>query len=199
MRVATVPGRVRSWPGSDTAAASRTPSRAIRSSAGASFSAPSRYMRTMFSSAAMCMFTPIASEASARARRLEATTTSCRLVDAHPAEVLRDRRGVVAGGGEPVGARVRVAPVAVVGGRERCDLERERLGERDQARAGLRAGGRAAMLYAAIGLIATGTPLATMSNTAERFCAFSTIARSFSAGASPLIVNVPRICVKPLR
>ena len=156
-------------------------------------------MRTMFSSAAMCMFTPIASDASPRARRLEATTTSWRLVRAHPAELARDRRGVVAGGGEPVGARVRVAAVAVVGGRERGDLRRERLGERHQARAGSCVRSGRAHRYSAIASIATGTPLATMSKTAERLVAFSTIARSFSAGASPLMWNVPRICVKPLR
>ena len=38
-----------------------------------------------------------------------------------------------------------------------------------------------------------------MSNTAERACAFSTIACSSSSGASPAIRNVARIAVNPLR
>jgi hypothetical protein len=85
VRVATVPGRVRSWPRSLMAAASTTPSRAIRSSdeakAAARRSSPAATAtwrrRSMLSTATRCMFTPIATEASPRARRLEATTRSC--------------------------------------------------------------------------------------------------------------------------
>ena len=74
-----------SWPGSLTAAAitmpplarspssRRTPRHAARCRAATAIC----QRRTMFSTATRCMFTPIATEASPRARRLEATTRSC--------------------------------------------------------------------------------------------------------------------------
>jgi hypothetical protein len=85
VRVARVPGRVRSCARSLMAAASTTPSWAIRSSDEAKprarRSAPAatatRRRRSMLSTATRCMFTPIATEASPRARRLDATTRSC--------------------------------------------------------------------------------------------------------------------------
>ena len=92
VRVAVVEGRVRSWPGSLIAVAMITPSRAIacieepkararRSSPAATASCQ---RRTMFSRTAKCMLTPIATDASPRARRLEATTTSCTEVTPRP-------------------------------------------------------------------------------------------------------------------
>ena len=85
MRVATVPGRVMSCPASLIAAASTAPSSTICASeepnARARRSAPAATAtwrrRSMFSTATRCMFTPIATEASPRASRLEATTRSC--------------------------------------------------------------------------------------------------------------------------
>ena len=92
VRVAVVEGRVRSWPGSLIAVAMITPSRAIasieepkaraRRSSPAATAASQR--RTMLSRTAKCMFTPIATDASPRARRLEATTTSCTEVTPRP-------------------------------------------------------------------------------------------------------------------
>jgi hypothetical protein len=92
VRVAVVCGRVRSWPSSLTAAAMTTPSRAMaridapKISARRSSSAATAICqrRTMFMRMTRCMFTPIATDASPRARRLDATTTSCTDVTPNP-------------------------------------------------------------------------------------------------------------------
>ena len=63
----------------------------------------------MLSTATRCMFTPMATEASPRARRLEATTRSCAERDAEPAEPDRDGRGEVARGLERVDRLERVS------------------------------------------------------------------------------------------
>jgi hypothetical protein len=84
VRVARVDGRVRSWPFSLIAVAITTPSRAIACSdapnAAARRSSPAAtaasQRRTMLSTTTRCMFTPIATDASPRAKRLEATITS---------------------------------------------------------------------------------------------------------------------------
>ena len=84
VRVAVVCGRVRSWLRSLIAATMTTPSRAtsaieapkarIRRSSPPATAICQR--RTMFSSRTRCMFTPIATDASPRASRLDATTRS---------------------------------------------------------------------------------------------------------------------------
>ena len=92
VRVAVVRGRVRSWPSSLMAAAMTTPSRAIASidapKIAARRSSPAAtaicQRRTMFIRMTRCMFTPMATDASPRARRLEATTTSCTDVTPRP-------------------------------------------------------------------------------------------------------------------
>ena len=81
VRVAAVGGRVRSCPGSLTAAASTTPlvrdllerGRERRGAADVAAATAMRQRRTMLRTATRCMLTPIATEASPRARRLDAT------------------------------------------------------------------------------------------------------------------------------
>src|SRR3954449_9694192 len=133
VRVATVPGRVRSWPRSLIAAASTTRSRTIFSSDSAY--APARLeapvatatwrRRSMLWTAARCMFTPIATEASPRAGRLAGTMRSGAGAPAReaarghdggvrgrapaPAELDRDGRREVADGPERVDRLERVA------------------------------------------------------------------------------------------
>ena len=68
----------------------------------------------MLSTATRCMFTPMATEASPRARRLDATTRSCADGYAEPAEFDRDGCGEVAGRLERVDRLKRVGAVAVV-------------------------------------------------------------------------------------
>ena len=70
------------------------------------------------------MFTPIATDASPRARRLDATTRSCADDDAEPTELDGDGRGEVAGGLERVDRLERVAAVAVVLGGAGGELAR---------------------------------------------------------------------------
>ena len=69
--------------------------RATRRSARARRSSPAAtaicQRRAMLSTTTRCMFTPIATEASPRARRLDATTRSCTDVDAEAAELGGDR------------------------------------------------------------------------------------------------------------
>ena len=82
------------------------------------------------------MLTPRVSDASPRASRVDATSTSWADVDAQPAEVLGDRRREVAApldGGEALEG---IAPVAVVLGCVGADLLRERFGELDEPGAG---------------------------------------------------------------
>jgi len=84
VRVAVVEGRRRSCPASLMAADMTIPSRTIASSeapnadARRSFPAATAICqrRVRFRTAVRCMFTPIATEASPRARRLDATSTS---------------------------------------------------------------------------------------------------------------------------
>ena len=74
------------------AAAMTTPSRAMDSIEAAKISArrssPAAtaicQRRTMFMRMTRCMFTPMATDASPRARRLDATTTSCTEVTPRP-------------------------------------------------------------------------------------------------------------------
>ena len=92
VRVALVCGRVRSWPSSLMAAAMTTPSRAMeridaaKISARRSSPAPTAICqrRTMFMRMTRCMFTPMATDASPWASRLDATTTSCTDVAPRP-------------------------------------------------------------------------------------------------------------------
>ena len=85
VRVAVVTGWVRSWPGSLTAVAMIAPSWTtsvnVSPNAEARRTSPSaaamRQRRATLPRTAMCMFTPMASEASPRARREAATTRSC--------------------------------------------------------------------------------------------------------------------------
>ena len=84
LRRAVADGRVRSWPGSLIAVAITTPSRAIAVSPAATAAArrvagglSPPPVRTTFTTVARCMFTPIASEGSPCASRLDATTRSC--------------------------------------------------------------------------------------------------------------------------
>src|SRR5215207_2241865 len=82
VRVAVVRGQVRSWPSSLTALAMTTPSRAMafiearKAAARRRSRAAACQRRTMLRSRTRCMLTPIAIDASPRASRLEATTTS---------------------------------------------------------------------------------------------------------------------------
>ena len=84
VRVAVVRGRVRSCPCSLTALATIVPSRTISRIDAAKASArecrpaatAARQRRTMVSRNARCMLTPIVTDASPRARRLEATAMS---------------------------------------------------------------------------------------------------------------------------
>jgi hypothetical protein len=84
VREAVVWGSVRSWPSSLIAVAMVTPSRAMAASeppnARARRSSPDAsaicQRRTTLASRIRCMFTPMATDASPRARRLEATTRS---------------------------------------------------------------------------------------------------------------------------
>ena len=76
----------------------------------------------MLSTATRCMFTPMATEASPRAKRLEATTRSCADGHAEPAELDRDGCGEVAGRLERVDRLKRVGAVAVVLGGARRQL-----------------------------------------------------------------------------
>ena len=85
LRRAVADGRVRSWPGSLIAVAITTRSRAMAVSAAATAAAwrasPAASMRRQWratlATVAMCMFTPIVSDGSPCASRLEATTRSC--------------------------------------------------------------------------------------------------------------------------
>ena len=90
---------------------------------------------------------------------------------AETAQLDRDGRGVVARVGQPLRALERERALAVVVARARGQLGHERLGERDQARAGRRPCGQG-QAHGVTASISTGTPLATMSKTAERFWAF---------------------------
>jgi hypothetical protein len=92
VRVAVVRGRVRSWPISLIAVAMITPSRAIVASESpnalarrASPAVSAAFRRPMrFSTTTRCMFTPMATDASPRASRPDATTTSCTEVTPRP-------------------------------------------------------------------------------------------------------------------
>ena len=86
------------------------------------------------------MFTPIATDASPRARRLDGDDQVVRGGDAEPTELDRDGRREVAGGLERVDRLERVAAVAVVLGCAGGELRRELLGDRHQAGAGVRYG-----------------------------------------------------------
>jgi hypothetical protein len=80
---------------------------------------------------------------------------------AQAAEVDRHGRREVPRGLERVDRLERVAAVAVVLGRPRGQLGRERLGDRDEPRAGFGVGGE--LDHPAVASSATGTPLVTMS------------------------------------
>ena len=86
------------------------------------------------------MFTPRVSEASPRASRLDATSTSCTDVTPRPPSssgIGAVKYPLCLTAGEALEGE---APVAVVGGGARADLVGERLGERDEALARLGAG-----------------------------------------------------------
>ena len=85
--------------------------------------------RSMLSTATRCMFTPIATEASPRARRLDATTRSCAEETPSPPSSTGIGRCEVAGGLERVDRLERVGAVAVVLGCAGGELLRELLGE----------------------------------------------------------------------
>ena len=76
----------------------------------------------MLSTATRCMFTPMATEASPRARRLDGDDEVVRGGDAQAAELDRDGCGEVAGRLERVDRLKRVGAVAVVLGGARGQL-----------------------------------------------------------------------------
>ena len=120
---------------------------------------------------------------------------------AHPAELLRDRRGEVAALAQRRDVLVRVAAVAVVLGGAGREVGGQPLREGDQAAPGLGAGvefevhGRQSVTT----LTVTGTPRVMLSKTTERPWPRATISRSFSGGASPRTRKVIRMRSNPLR
>src|SRR6185503_16167831 len=119
----------------------------------------------------------------------------------HPeaAEDLGDRRREVARRAQGVDGLVRVGALAVVLGGTGRELAGELLGARHEASAGARLGlqfdrhGRQSVVASRT----TWTPLVTMSYTAERLRARSTISRSFSSEAWPVTRNDTRMRSKP--